>query len=151
MKLKNTILSLAGTVVFVGAVAANVWAQTGCVGSQCNGRDPITNGCDRDVKTIGQTSTTYWDGIFKYTLLIELKYSPKCKAGWVKANRVMRNSLIILRDANNKNLITTTANVTGQVFGDMWEKSKGLKACVSLPQGQSRPATVCTSAVPNPS
>lgn len=150
---------LLGTAVISGVMAASVWAQSqpNCVGSGCNGGDPFSSKCGEDAKTIGENSTTYWDGIWRYTLRVQLRYSPRCQAGWVIADRVMRNSQLSLRDASDpddpnggKNLITTTANVNGQVRGDMWER-QGYRACVSLPSGQSRPGIFCTSAVPNPS
>jgi hypothetical protein len=152
MNLKKAILLLAGTALFSGMLAASVWAQTGCVGSQCNGRDPQSSGCGSDAKTIGENSTTYWDGVGRYTLRVQLRYSPRCQAGWIIADRVMKGSQFILRDAKSNNLLQYTANVNGQVRGDMsGERNRGFQACVSLPSGQNRPGMFCTNPVPNPS
>jgi hypothetical protein len=48
----------------------------GCYGNTCTGRDPIAMGCSGDARTIDRFSAGF---------RVELRYSARCDAAWVKA------------------------------------------------------------------
>lgn len=64
--------SLAGPVA--GARPA---LAAGCYGSQCNGYDPVAEGCSGDAVTIASNESNGF--------IIEIRYSSACHAAWARA------------------------------------------------------------------
>lgn len=67
------LVTLLGLAVFAGGVS-NAAATATCSHNGCNGQDPQTTGCVVGAYTV-QTATTP-------SLIIQLRYSPKCGTNW---------------------------------------------------------------------
>ncbi|MBL1090515.1 MULTISPECIES: DUF2690 domain-containing protein [Streptomyces] len=68
------LLAASGTVPVQAAAPVAVTAQ--CSGSGCSGRNPVGTGCDRDARTVRRSA--------EIGPLIELRYSARCRAAWVR-------------------------------------------------------------------
>ncbi|MFF7232512.1 uncharacterized protein DUF2690 [Streptomyces sp. 2333.5] len=83
-------LLLTGSVtVPVYAAPAEVTAH--CSGSGCAGKSPSATGCDRHARTVRRTA--------EIGPLLELRYSPTCRAAWVRVTRARAGDRI---EARNK-------------------------------------------------
>lgn len=62
----------------IDTAANDAWAETGCYGSECTGKNP-TGFCDSDAFTAAtETITTDVGEVGQ----LDLRYSPRCKANW---------------------------------------------------------------------
>ncbi|MBD2130092.1 YjfA family protein [Microcoleus sp. ZQ-A2] len=122
-------IRLLATLVISLTVVSNAYAR--------NIGDPQKNGCNRDGKTLASQSVR----ISEYTLKVEMRWSQKCKAKWVKAY-IPKGTRLYLKDKSGKRYVEYTAQVNGWNYSDMDNDKKPFQACVQHP---SRREELCTA------
>lgn len=76
-----------------------------CSGDTCNGRAPQQIGCaDNHAKTIGYTAGSFSANGGPRPVSVELRYSPLCKATWVKATSFV-GSRIYFQDTLGRKMV----------------------------------------------
>jgi hypothetical protein len=131
-------LSLVMLFVFLTNLTFVNTAEASCVGSECNDKDPIREGCTdgREVarEDFGVYSFGSWWSRQERKKIISLIYSEKCKANWSKAD-VPAGTKIYIEEKyapGNKRGYSTT-QVNGQSYGNMSTGNVPNRACALLP------------------
>jgi hypothetical protein len=124
IKNKLAIFSLLFLALAVAGILVLVDSEPKCQSKICNDRDPINQRCDRDAVVLIE------DKFDKN--IIQLKYSQKCDASWVKAD-VPPDSFLYLMDINGNKfgkwkVPDKNNKIAGFQFGNMGFGKK-FKAC----------------------
>lgn len=73
-----------------------------CYGEECKGRPPRDAGCDKGVELVTSTLVKFPElGEEFKNFYVEMKYSPKCNASWIKAPQV-KGATIYFEDKEGK-------------------------------------------------
>ncbi|MFI2185259.1 DUF2690 domain-containing protein [Streptomyces sioyaensis] len=89
-------VTAAAAVLMAGSLTAPVYAAPAevtaqCSGSGCAGKSPSSTGCDRHARTVRRDAVL--------GPLLELRYSPTCRAAWVRVTHARAGDRI---EARNK-------------------------------------------------
>lgn len=124
--------------LFVVASSYWIWQnkEPSCEGNVCNNLDAKNQRCNRDAITNVDSTID--------KVNIQLRYSPRCDASWVKAD-VPPESILYLQDEKENKfgewLVPDKAHkIAGPQYGNMGA-GKNLKACVKLPSNKF----ICTN------
>lgn len=130
-------LSLAMLCVLTSLTFVNK-AEASCVGSECNDKDPVEQGCT-DKKEVAREDFGYysygpWWNRQQRKKTILLMYSEKCRANWAKADVPMGTKIYIEEKyaPGNKRGYSTT-KIIGQSYGNMSTGNVPNRACALLP------------------
>lgn len=112
-------------------------AEASCVGSECNDKDPIEQGCTDGRPVATEELGYYWSGIPLFRkqrkMKVTLMYSDKCRANWAKAD-VPKDTEIFVEElyapGHIRGRYTTKAN--GQSYGNMSTGNVPNRACIKL-------------------
>jgi Protein of unknown function (DUF2690) len=129
-----------------GNLAFTSKAEAACVGSQCNNRDPIEQGCTdgRIVATAryGTYSFGNWWNQTTRDRTVSLVYSDKCRANWAKVDAPIGTTIYIeekYQPGTKRGYYTT--NTVGQSYGNMSTGNVPNRSCALFP---GDPVQKCT-------
>jgi Zn-finger nucleic acid-binding protein len=116
-----------------------------CVGSSCTGGDPSTMKCTTDAYTTTRTVRKYWNSLVSTKeVVIELRYSPSCKAVWNRSGEVMSGSRLWLeKSGSSQKFSEFTTQGRGSYYTNMLSANTPIKACVYIPSYYGS-TTACT-------
>jgi hypothetical protein len=112
--------------------------QTGlaCYGETCTGRDPKEAGCDKGVDTITSTVASFPElrkdlKNFK----VEMRYSARCKASWIKAPQVIGATIYFEDKAGKRYVPLEILNdgINEAHFTDMFFRDIESRGCIEYP------------------
>jgi Protein of unknown function (DUF2690) len=112
--------------------------QTGlaCYKADCTGRDPHDAGCDKEVGTITSTVASFPElGEEFKNLKVEMKYSYRCKASWIKAPQLI-GATIYFEDRTGKRYVPLKIRDDGikdPHFTDMFFRDIESRGCIEYP------------------
>ena len=112
--------------------------QTGlaCYGEACTGRDPKDAGCDKGVDTITSTVASFPElGQEFKNFRLEMRYSSKCNASWIKAPQVI-GATIYFEDKSQKRYVPLKImddGIKDAHFTDMFFRESEIKGCIEYP------------------
>jgi Protein of unknown function (DUF2690) len=126
---KNTAILFS---IFIAFVGTGIWvwidSKPKCQSKICNDRDPINQRCDRDAIVLIEENFD--------KNIIQLKYSQKCDASWVKADVPPGSFLYLVDTKGNKfgewQVPDKNNKIAGFQFGNMGF-SNNFKACSRIP------------------
>jgi hypothetical protein len=108
----------------------------GCFGESCIGRDPKEASCDKGADTITSTIASFPDlGKEFKNFKVEMRYSPRCKANWVKAPQVI-GATIYFEDKSGKKHVPLKIlddGIKDSHFTDMFSVEIERRACIEYP------------------
>ena len=113
-------------------------AQTGlaCYGDACTGRDPKEAGCDKGADTITSTVASFPElrkdlKNFK----VEMRYSARCKASWIKAPQVIGATIYFEDKAGKRYVPLEILNdgINEAHFTDMFFRDIESRGCIEYP------------------
>lgn len=117
--------------------------QTGlaCYAETCTGRNPKDAGCDKGADTINSTvaSLPSLGKEFK-NFNVELRYSPRCNASWVKTPQVI-GATIYFQDKSGEKLVPLKIlddGIKDVHFTDMFSAKGNYRACIDYPGTESQ-------------
>lgn len=110
------------------SVLATPFAVTSSVNAQDAG-DPVKRGCDRDARTIASNSVT----IQGYELKVEMRWSQRCQARWVKAF-IPKQTALYIKDNSGRRYVEYAAQVSGWNYSNMVNTRGTFQACVKHPR-----------------
>jgi len=113
--------------------------QTGlaCYGDACTGRDPKEAGCDKGADTITSTVASFPE-VRKdlKNFKVEMRYSARCKASWIKAPQVI-GATIYFEDKAGKRYVPLEILNDGineaSYFTDMFFRDIESRGCIEYP------------------
>jgi hypothetical protein len=130
------------------AIFAILIAAVPSVYAQNNKNDPRLNGCSNDAQSLDSVSHSVrvpedikrngkivlrkGDSV---SVVVELRWSKRCQARWVKA-KVPKDTRMYLKDKYNNKYVEYIAQVNGQNYTDMWKDSSPLSACIKHPKDE---------------
>jgi hypothetical protein len=126
--------------------------QTGlaCYGETCTGRDPKEAGCDKGADTITSTIGSFPElrkdlKSFK----VEMRYSARCKASWIKAPQVIGATIYFEDKAGKRYVPLEILNdgINEAHFTDMFFRDIESRGCIEYPGKEPQ----CTGFVPRQS
>lgn len=135
LKVGIQISAIGLTVLIPVALASVVEAQSCTPGNGCNGGSPRRLGCEGDARTVMERPHSYWDGIIRREVTIELRYSPKCRAVWNRSGEVTSNSTVWLeREGIGERVheFPTQHRGTYHTLMVSDDFSRSVRACVSV-------------------
>jgi Protein of unknown function (DUF2690) len=112
--------------------------QTGlsCYGDACTGRDPKEAGCDKGADTITSTVASFPElrndlKNFK----VEVRYSAKCKASWIRAPQVIGATIYFEDKAGKRYVPLEILNdgINEPHFTDMFFRDIESRGCIEYP------------------
>lgn len=112
--------------------------QTGlaCYGDACTGRDPKEAGCDKGADTITSTVASFPElrkdlKNFK----VEMRYSARCKASWIKAPQVIGATIYFEDKAGKRYVPLEILNdgINEAHFTDMFFRDIESRGCIEYP------------------
>lgn len=128
IKKRLVIFSLLFLALVVAGILVWVDSEPKCQSKTCNDRDPINQRCDRDAIVLIE------DNFGKN--IIQLKYSQKCDASWVKADVPPGSFLYLMDVKGNKfgqwKVPDKNNKIAGFQFGNMGV-GNNFKACFQIP------------------
>lgn len=102
-----------------------------CTATECNGRDPVSWGCDADAQTVSSQYIKSSAGGL-YLGVVEHRYSPTCKAAWSRTTSYVGAQTLSswLRNSGDNTIFDTYFGIrnTTWSYGDMWGSFPN-KAC----------------------
>lgn len=111
-----------------------------CSGSSCMGRDPVNNKCDKDGITITSRDRYLSPSVVK----VELRYSRRCNATWVKTTGELLPRTDYLEDRQGKKYPESLVlNKREEYYGDMGPGNIEIRACTQFQDRQPK----CTNFV----
>ena len=116
--------TVAATVLVAGGLASVAPAANAasCYGSSCAGKNPSGTSCERDARTVG-AMTVGGDG------MLELRYSPSCKANWGRFSTYWRSDLFNMNAGTGISYARVTSwNPGGRSRGVADWRTNGLSA-----------------------
>ncbi|WP_203913051.1 DUF2690 domain-containing protein [Rhizocola hellebori] len=87
------------TVLGSAAFTAGPANAGGCYGSSCNGRNP-QGLCSADARTAKSVTTPYG-------VLVELRYSPSCRAAWGRILNAYTNDVVVVDSTDGRSYTAT--------------------------------------------
>jgi hypothetical protein len=109
------------------SILATSFAAVSSVNAQDAG-DPVKRGCDRDARTIASNSA--W--VKGYELKVEMRWSPRCQARWVKAF-IPKDTRLYIKDKFGRRYTTYVAQVNGWNYSNMVNARGTFQGCVQHP------------------
>lgn len=109
------------------SILATSFAAVSSVNAQDAG-DPVKRGCDKDARTIASNSVR----IQGYDLKVEMRWSQRCQARWVKAY-IPKDTRLYIKDNSGRRLVQYVAQVNGWNYSNMVNTGGSLQACVKHP------------------
>ena len=119
-------------------VLSGLW-PVGCVGKDCQGKNPTSHGCDLDAYT---AALREFDGSF-----IELRYSPSCRAGWARISHAEVGDIARVVPRKGSQSEERAISYDRDVFSMMMNAPypASVRACgVKIKEGRDQPLTVCS-------
>jgi hypothetical protein len=116
------------------SVLATYFAAVSRVDAQDAG-DPVKRGCDKDARTIASNLVR----IQGYDLRVEMRWSQKCQARWVKAY-IPNDTRLYIKDNSGRRYVEYVAQVKGWNYSNMINTKGSFQACVKHP---SDPREMC--------
>ena len=112
--------------------------QTGlaCFAGSCTDRDPKDAGCDKGADTLTSTIASFPDlGKEFKNLKVEMRYSPRCKASWVKTPQVIGATIYFEDKAGKKHvpLKILDDGINDSHFTNMFSAEVERRACIEYP------------------
>lgn len=120
--------------------------QTGlaCYGDACTGRDPKEAGCDKVADTITSTVASFPE-VRKdlKNFKVEMRYSARCKASWIKAPQVIGATIYFEDKAGKRYVPLEILNdgINEAHFTDMFFRDIESRGCIEYPGKKAQ----CTS------
>ena len=120
--------------------------QTGlaCYGDACTGRDPKEAGCDKGADTITSTVASFPE-VRKdlKNFKVEMRYSARCKASWIKAPQVIGATIYFEDKAGKRYVPLEILNdgINEAHFTDMFFRDIESRGCIEYPGKKAQ----CTS------
>lgn len=125
-------------IVGLVSILATFIADLNSVDAQDIG-DPHTKGCTQDAQTLDSKSVKISE--YNVTLIVQMRWSKKCQAKWVKAY-IPSGTNLYLKDNFGGKYVEYTAQVSGWNYGNMDNEKKQLQACVKHPKSEDE---LCTN------
>ncbi|MEG4321345.1 MULTISPECIES: DUF2690 domain-containing protein [unclassified Microcoleus] len=112
--------------------------QTGlaCYADTCTGRDPKDAGCDKGVDTITSTVASFPElGEEFKNFRLEMRYSARCKASWIKAPQLIGSTIYFEDKAGKRyeSLKIMNDGIKDAHFTDMFFTDTETKGCIEYP------------------
>jgi Protein of unknown function (DUF2690) len=107
-----------------------------CYGAACTGRDPKDAGCDKGVDTITSTVASFPElGEEFKNFRLEMRYSARCKASWIKAPQVIGATIYFEDKAGKKyeSLKIMNDGIKDAHFTNMFFTDTETKGCIEYP------------------
>ncbi len=115
-----------------------------CYADSCTGRDPKDSSCDKGADTITSKIASFPELGDNYkNVKLEIRYSARCNANWVKASPVIGATVYLESKDGNKHvsLVIKDDGIAEPHFTDMLSGEIEKRACISYPNYE----TQCTS------
>ena len=129
--LAGLLLAVTGLVV---APASPALAAS-CYGSGCTGKDPQTQGCSPDGRTI--------DEFTDYGVRFELRYSPACFAAWTRVTSPVHFNTLFGQIRTDGNTVYGVQATQGQHWTKMINFAHLVRSCDAV--WFDAPPTACTA------
>lgn len=107
-----------------------------CYGAACTGRDPKDAGCDKGVDTITSTVASFPElGEEFKNFRLEMRYSARCKASWIKAPQVIGATIYFEDKAGKRyeSLKIMNDGIKDAHFTNMFFTDTETKGCIEYP------------------
>ncbi len=145
-----TILTLIAIPGALGTFGSNASAAVGCHDSGCNGKSPVSMGCDRDAVSLN--AVVFEDHASGGTFgrqVVTLRYSPRCRASWSRVTASAGGTAAVTKNVAFLNRYSTktkrTANGPGSIYSKM-RSGKGRACGTTHFNGKAVIETHCVSA-----
>lgn len=107
-----------------------------CYGAACTGRDPKDAGCDKGVDTITSTVASFPElGEEFKNFRLEMRYSARCKASWLKSPQVI-GATIYFEDKAGKRYVPLNImddGIKDAHFSNMFLRDIESRGCIEYP------------------
>lgn len=118
---------------FVGGASDPLYAS--CSGFGCDGKDPVSSGCDSGAQTLGPPIKI---DLWVYNAYVEQRYSPTCKTRWT---RIYRTNSKWSMDSS----VTLRRIINGSISGETYPKSGWYSGALNYTDMLYCPRYTCTA------
>jgi Protein of unknown function (DUF2690) len=122
----STLITIPGA---LGTFGSNASAAGGCHDSGCNGKSPVSTGCDRDAVSLN--SIVFEDHASGGTFgrqVVTLRYSPRCRASWSRVAASAGGTAKVTKNIAFVNRHSSKTKRTSSGPGSTYSKMRSGKA-----------------------
>jgi Protein of unknown function (DUF2690) len=126
---KLTISTLIAIPAALGTFGSNASAAVGCHDAGCNGKSPVSMGCERDAVSL--SFVVFEDHASGGTFgrqVVTLRYSPRCRASWSRVTASAGGTAAVTKNVASINRRSSSTKRTANGPGSIYSKMRSGKA-----------------------
>ncbi|MFJ9522469.1 DUF2690 domain-containing protein [Kitasatospora sp. NPDC101801] len=131
-----TLAVLLGPVTGASARSAQPLAAAACKGAACNGKDPVSAGCDQDGRLVESVPLAS-----DRSIKVELFHSTACQANWARSVGAPDGGAVLVTNKKGARYVRNTNGAKKYVWTPMVDGTVQAQACLGP---QNSDALTCT-------